>query len=287
VSLQFFAGAEIQMELVRVQNPSNTLIQSLQGLITPDVVSRASSFFGESQAAVTKGLGVALWAILGSLASKANDTSLMNQAFSFVKDRANDGSILNNAAILLGPVDSNITSLGQRFTSMLFVGKTNAIVSALSSFSGIKPSTASGMLVMASSLVLGVLGKFVRKHGFNAADLSNLLIGQRSTISALLPAGFLNVPKARTKSAQAVGTTRAASPSGTARWMVLFVLGLLALWALYSWFGNRPRVSRDQLRNVGEVLPDAGAHLVAAYDWEKRGDVYIQSVTFSGMRFVC
>src|SRR5262245_25731877 len=53
--------------------PSGGFIDGLKALITPDVLTKASSVYGESEAAVTKGLGAVLPTVLGGLASKATD----------------------------------------------------------------------------------------------------------------------------------------------------------------------------------------------------------------------
>ena len=55
--------------------PASDLISSLKALITPAVIAKASSVFGESEAAVIKGFDVALPTVLGALASKVDDGS--------------------------------------------------------------------------------------------------------------------------------------------------------------------------------------------------------------------
>src|SRR5262245_60964614 len=124
---------------------SGSLMDGLKALITPDVVSKASSVFGESEAALTKGLGAALPMVLGGLANKATDRSFMSSLLDLVKEPAADGGVLGNVASLLGSGTSSlpVMGLGSRLMSMLFGGNTSTLGNALSSFAGLRSSTAS------------------------------------------------------------------------------------------------------------------------------------------------
>ena len=52
---------------------SGSLLDSLTGLITPDLASRAASIFGESDSSVRKGMTGALPVVLSGLANRAGD----------------------------------------------------------------------------------------------------------------------------------------------------------------------------------------------------------------------
>ena len=116
--------------------PAGDLIDSLKALITPDVVAKASSVFGESEAAVTKGFGAAVPTVLGALANKASNRSFMSNVFDLIKEPAADSSILGNIASLLGTGASSSPAmgLGSRLLSMLFGGNSLqlAMLSAVS-----------------------------------------------------------------------------------------------------------------------------------------------------------
>jgi OOP family OmpA-OmpF porin len=146
---------------------SGSLVDSLKALITPDVVSKASSVFGESEGAVTKGFGAVLPMVLGGLANKATDRSFMSKLFDLIKEPAADGSILGNVSNLIGSGASSWPGmgLGSRLMSMLFGGNTSTVGNALSSFAGVRSSTASSILNLAAPLVLSFLGRTVRREG--------------------------------------------------------------------------------------------------------------------------
>ena len=218
--------------------PAGDLIDNLKALITPDVVAKASSVFGESEAAVTKGFGAALPTVLGALASKADDRSLMSRLFDLIKEPAADGSFLSNITNLVGSAASSspVMSLGSRFLPMLFGGNTYSVGNALSSFAGLKPSTGSSMLNIAGPLVLGFLGKSVRRSGLDSTGLSSMLLEQKNSILGLVPNSLSNLLGSGVQAAEVTYKTaetavRAASPW---RWILPALLALLGLWGLFS-----------------------------------------------------
>jgi OOP family OmpA-OmpF porin len=224
--------------------PAGDLIDSLKALITPDVVAKASSVFGESEAAVTKGFGAALPTVLGALASKANDRSFMSRLFDLVKEPEADGSFLGNITNLVGSAASSspVMSLGSRLLSMLFGGNNYSVGNALSSFAGVKPSTASSMLNIAGPLVLGFLGKTVRRGGLDSTGLSSMLLEQKNSILGLVPNSLSNLFSSGGAIAEGALQTaetavRAASPW---RWVLTALLVLLGIWGLFSLLGRRP-----------------------------------------------
>src|SRR5262245_36421784 len=106
---------------IPMSSSGENLIDGLRALITPDVVSRASATYGESETAVSKGLGVALPTVLGALALKSSDRSFMSRVFDLVKDPAADSSP-GYVANLLGAGGAGLPGmgLGNRLLSMLF-----------------------------------------------------------------------------------------------------------------------------------------------------------------------
>jgi OmpA-OmpF porin, OOP family len=225
---------------------SGGFIDGLKALITPDVVTKASSVYGESESAVTKGLGAVLPTVLGALAGKATDRSLMSRVFDMAKDPAVETNV-GNISNLVGtsPLSTPGMSLGNRFLSMLFGGNTESLDRAVSNYAGVKPSTASSMISLAGPLVLGYIGKLIRREGLDASGLSNMLMGQKNSIMRLVPSAFTNFLGAGTQAADAVyrtadTTVRRASPL---RWAVPLLVAALAIWGLTWLFGSRDRTA--------------------------------------------
>jgi outer membrane protein OmpA-like peptidoglycan-associated protein len=222
---------------------SSSLLDSLTGLITPDVVGRAASYFGESEGTVSKGLGAVLPLLLGGVATRASDQGFANTLFELVSSRANDDNVSGNLAALLSPsaATSPIGSLGGRLLSSLFGGNLGSVGSALANYSGGKPATGGSLLSLAAPLVLSVLGRAVRGGGLNASSLAGLLTEQKSSILGAVPGPLANFDRFLAAPAPAAATTPAAEPerSPILRWIIVLLIALLAIWLLSKIFGRR------------------------------------------------
>ena len=80
---------------------SSNLLASLNGLITPDVLSAASRQLGDSEGAISKGLGASFSSILLGLVSKAGSPEALRPAFDLITNPANDATVLEDPRQLL------------------------------------------------------------------------------------------------------------------------------------------------------------------------------------------
>ena len=117
------------MDTTIPMQPSGGFVEGFRALITPDVVSKASTAFGESESAVTKGMGAALPALFGVLASKASDRSFMSRIIDMVRDPVAESSAAGNVSQILNTGESTETgmSLGTRFMSALLRYRPSAV----------------------------------------------------------------------------------------------------------------------------------------------------------------
>ena len=212
---------------------SDSLLDSLSQMVTPDLLGQAASLLGENQGGISRGVTAALPMLLGSVASRATDTNFASSLFKLVTDSRNDLGAVGNIAQLLTPGSSNspISALGGQLLGSLFGSNTNAVTSALAGYAGIKPQSANSLLSMAAPMVLGVLGKSVRGGGLNMSSLASLLTSQKGAISAALPTG-LNLDRYLAAPTGAVAAVAApAAKSSIWRWLLplLLVLGALLL----------------------------------------------------------
>ena len=162
-----------------------SLLDSLTGLITPDLASKAASMFGESDSSVRKGMTGALPVVLSGLASRAGDSGFAGSLFDLVRSPANDDNVLNDLGGLLGGgTSSPMMGLGGKLLSTLFGGNIGNVASALAGYAGVKSSTGASLLNLAAPLVLAVLGRKTRSEGLNASSLASLLLGQKDSFAA-------------------------------------------------------------------------------------------------------
>jgi len=211
------------------------LLDSVTGLLTPDLVGKAASFLGESESGVTKALGgiapAVLQGIIGN-AGKDGGAGILEMA----KQAAGSG-ILDNLGGLFGSDNSSMMGLGSNLLSGLFGGKSNMLASLISGFAGIKTSSSNSLLSALAPMALGLVGKHVLSNGLSASSLLSFLSGQKDSVAKAMPAG-LNLSGIFDDGASKVKETAASylepEPSGgMPKWLMpllLLVLGSLALW---------------------------------------------------------
>ena len=109
-------------------------------------------------------------------------------------------------------------------------------ISSVASAIGIPPGAASSLMGLLMSTVVGLLGREVRERGLDAADLVQVLRGERETIERAMPADLVNRANRRPDRAALRGVEpprHVPAPARANLWpwlLVLLVLGGLALW---------------------------------------------------------
>jgi OOP family OmpA-OmpF porin len=226
---------------------ASNLVESLSGLMTPDVVGRTASSLGESTTGIAKASGASFSSLLAGVLSRSGNPGAMDQIFRLVSSPANDGSVLNNVGGLVSNTTAGVptqtTDLGHRLLNQVFGGQIGGVTGALGHYAGIRESSATAMLGVAAPLVLGQLGRVVRTEGLNASGLRDVLSSQRDSIMRNVPAGLSSLvalgtagPAARAEEFVERDREVARRPS----WVIPAVLALLALLA---WWVMRPRTT--------------------------------------------
>ena len=258
---------------------SASLLDGLTGLITPDVVSKAASALGESDAAIRKGVGGAFPALLSGVASRADDSSFASSLFDLVRSPANDDSILNDVGSL---VSANSTSpmvgLGASLLGMLFGGRTSTFTNSLAGYAGIKSSTASTLLNVAAPLVLAFIGRHARNDGLNATSLATLLRNQKHSYAAAVPSQLANVgryPGTYMKEREAYAARTIERRTPTWRWLLPALGAIVGLALLIPMFGRKEQVdARDLMGAAVEPARVPEYQVVAPTAATPTGTVY-------------
>jgi outer membrane protein OmpA-like peptidoglycan-associated protein len=238
-----------------------SLLDSLNDLVTPDLLSRAASQLGESEGGIAKALGAAAPALLGALAARANDGNFIRQVFNLLTDPSNDGGVLRNPAAGLGAERSPLGQLSSQLLALALGGRTDGVAQAIARFAGIKPSSASTLLSVASPLVVGLLGARAKRSGIGPQDLASLLLGERRNLQAALPAGLAGMLglDETPRPAQAASAPPARAGS---RWLWPALIGLALIaglwWLLRARAPEPPRVA-EAPRPAAALPPVAAA----------------------------
>jgi outer membrane protein OmpA-like peptidoglycan-associated protein len=236
-----------------------SMFDSLRGLVTPDLVAQLSAHTGESDSAVSKGLGAIMPMLMASASARANDSTFMDQ-FANLATRSAD--IDPSRSDVLSAITSNAsTTSAQNWLTSLFGDGMSSLVTDISRYAGVKSSAASSLLTYAVPIVLGYIGRLMRRDNLDAAGLAARLRSERDVLSAAVPSQLAaNIPSvaARPVARAAIDDRETAGapmyaagrPSGSG-WILPLVLGALALAGLFWWIGHRgPEQTNARLGNA-------------------------------------
>jgi outer membrane protein OmpA-like peptidoglycan-associated protein/uncharacterized membrane protein YeaQ/YmgE (transglycosylase-associated protein family) len=161
--------------------------------ISNELVNRLSEKVGESPSAVWKTLEAMIPTVLASLKLQAATPAVASRQFEMVK-----GAVHGGVDRHLG--ESNLEAMGQQcqgFLSTLFGDKLTGLLNWLARFAGIKESSASSLMNVASSLVIGTLGRTIQQKGLDSSQLAALVSSQSRWLERLLPSGLGDAPGMR------------------------------------------------------------------------------------------
>ena len=172
---------------------SFNLLDAAKGLFTSELVSKASSYLGESESGVTKALSGIVPIVLGGLADKTSTHEGAITVANAANDSNNAGFMGNLGNFFNSDNNNGFLNRGSNLLGGLFGdAKSNIISTLISNFSGVKSSSSSALLSMAVPGILGLLGKHASSNNLNAGGIASLFSSQKNSISNAIPAG-LNV----------------------------------------------------------------------------------------------
>jgi OmpA-OmpF porin, OOP family len=219
------------------------LLDMLQGLLTPDLVQKASSYFSEDSGNTQKALGTALPALLGGVANRFGTGSGPQQLFGMATDAFSENPTLASDAATAfsgSATTSDLVDQGQNLVKAIFGSNAGAVSNAVASTSGVSPTSAGSMLALGAPILMSLLGKITSQQGLTAGGLVALIMGERDNIAALLPAGLgaLVSGAAPAVSGLAPGATPDRRTPGWL-WPLVGLLALLAIVFAYRSFGQQ------------------------------------------------
>jgi outer membrane protein OmpA-like peptidoglycan-associated protein len=166
------------------------LINLLKDYITPEVISKASSFVGENESGTSKAIDSIVPSVLGGLLNKAQDENGLSIISNLITSGNHNGAVLNNVLNMFNggeQTDNIIRGGASAITSIFGENKSVEIAAIVANQAGVQPSGASKLLNLVTPLVLGLLGK--QTNG-DTKGLASLLAGQKDFIAAAAPSGL-------------------------------------------------------------------------------------------------
>ncbi len=252
-----------------------TILDAARELVTPALLSRMSAQTGDSEAALTKGLGAVIPLLFASVANKSNDPTFMSQVANIASDVARDTNVPTHIPQAVGGLSGidTTTPIGG-WLSRLFGGNLSEVVDGITRYAGVSRGTSASLLSMAAPLVLGYLGRMVRRDGLNADGLADWLRGQRrafasavpSEVNALIP----DIARAPVETARSVDrdVRRRAeqAPRFADQWTgglaLPIVLAALVLGGMFWWLGpDRTPVQTRAAHEVSRTMGTTGERI--------------------------
>jgi len=236
-----------------------TLLEALDGFVTPQLLSRLSGQLGEPDSTVRSSLRMAFPTLLAGLLAKASDGGFLRHVTDLLGDSAVDPRMADDpaAVVTAAQASSPLGNLATRFLSSTFGGQLDTVTSQFAAATGLRAGTAGSLLRLASPLLMSALASRVRGGGLSA--LTSLLTSERTSILAALPAGL----------GQVIGLGRTAAQSGTAPtpeyersrgvgwlWPVAAALALFAAWSLLRRSSTAPQVESVMMLREDTTLVD-------------------------------
>lgn len=220
----------------------DNLLESLTGLMTPDVIQQASNVVGENPANTKSALMALAPTLLHAFADRGSTPAGAGQLLGALAENKIDGALLGNIGSILGRDKNNSAQgAGSALIAMVLGGKSAGVLDAITSSAGLK-SGSSPVLASIVSMVIGsLISKAASSGGLNGAGLAGMLSAQKSMLAAGLPNGMGDLmsgdaPVANSPTvAPGVDTARSAMSAGGSsmmRWLLpvlaVVVLGVLA-----------------------------------------------------------
>jgi len=229
-----------------------------------DVVNRISGAIGESSSTTQAALNGVNSAILGGLVSKASTSQGAKDLLDLLQRNRFDTAEFSDAARAVSSTEGipRLIETGGSLLISIFGSRLDAVIDWLTSFAGIKKTSASSLLSLAVPVVLGIVGKQASASGWSASSLMSLLSGQLAYLETA-PAGLSSILGFKTPTSPRVATyetgeTQRAVDGDWWKWL----LPLLALATILGYFLFRDRQS--EVPAVAVVTPTIGASATPA-----------------------
>src|SRR5215469_11310812 len=223
---------------------ANSMMDSILGMVTPEMKQALTSRLGESSTGVQSGLSAATASTLSGLAEKAGDSGFLGQITGLLGGGTGQNILASLPSIASGGPTGGVGDVINRFLPMVFGTQQGQVASAISQYAGLSSGSGLGLLKMAAPLVLGYFAKLHSAGSLTTGSLANALRSEVPNLRSYLPANLLpgatdGMSPTAARAAFAVPAVAAARTT-TPRWLIPVViaaallLGLLAIRSLMS-----------------------------------------------------
>lgn len=169
------------------------LFNTLNDVLSPDVLSRIAAYVDEPADKARKAVEGLVYTVVGGLMKRTTTEIGVNQLFNHIRKGRYDGSLTDDlSTVLRDPAQTNtLITQGNEVISHLLPALKSSIATMISSYAGIRNSSAISLLGLTSTIVLHGLGKRVNDQKLDADGLAASLFGEREAFVSAVPEEFL------------------------------------------------------------------------------------------------
>ncbi len=134
-----------------------------------------------------------VYTMMGGLMKRTTSEIGVNQLYNHIQKGRYDGTLIENlATVLQDPAQTNtLITQGNDVVSHLLPAMKSSIGSMISTYAGIRNSSAISLLGLITTIVLHVLGKQAKEQKLDADGLAASLFGERDTLVNEVPDDFM------------------------------------------------------------------------------------------------
>ncbi len=166
-----------------------TLFNEFALILTPDVLSRIAAYIDEPTEKTSRAVDTLIYTIVGGLMKRTTTEIGVNQLYKYIQKGNYTGNLTDNLEpSLRNPAHTNtLITQGNEVISHLLPAMKSSIASMVSSYAGVRNSSAISLLGLTTTLVMHVLGKHTHERKLDANGVASLLFAERDALVAAVP----------------------------------------------------------------------------------------------------
>lgn len=248
---------------------STNILESITNSLSPELIGRAATSFGESPVATSKAATAAIPAILGGLVRGSNNSNVMTQVFDLLRSPAANEGLLANPQNLLDEAanarpGATASDVGGSLLTTVFGARLRTVTDAIGQYSGLRSGSASSLFSVLATVVAAVLGQKVKSETMDVGSFTRLMANQKDSVISALPPGLSGVLGLATPLNERVRqNVSAATQKVEARgginwtWPLAGVAALAAIWLLAR--GGQERMVDSAMGTLDTAISSAAA----------------------------
>ena len=169
------------------------LFASLTAVFNSDVLSRIATYIDEPAEKTSKAVDGLIYTIVGGFMKRTTSEIGVNQLYNHIQKGHYDGALLDNlATVLRDPAHTNtLITQGNDVISHLLPAMRSSIGQMISTYAGIRNSSAISLLGLTATIVLHILGKQAKEQKLDADSLAATLFSEREALVNAVPDEFM------------------------------------------------------------------------------------------------